>query len=70
MKKIDKSVYPYAAILMFVLILAVNGKFSDKNYAEKAASSIGNFMEDRTEINGTFILKDSIPTVDSSVGMK
>lgn len=68
--KITRDKIMYFLILAFVLFLAILGKNAEKSYLKQAGASINNMIEDHTEINGTVILKDSVPTIDSSNGMK
>ncbi len=68
--KITRDKIMYFLILAFVLFLAILGKNAEKSYLKQAGASINNMIEDHTEINGTVISKDSVPTIDSSTGMK
>ena len=68
--KITRDKIMYFLILAFVLFLAILGKNAEKSYLKQAGASINNMIEDHTEINGTVISKDSVPTIDSSNGMK
>lgn len=60
----------YAAILTGIILVGIICKNAEKSYLKQAGTSVSNMIEDRTEINGTVISKDSVPTIDSSNGMK
>lgn len=68
--KITQDKVRYSLILGLVLFLAILGKNANNASLKEAGASISNTIEDRTEINGTYLLKDSVPTMDSSTGMR
>lgn len=68
--KITRDNVKYFLILTLVFFLAILGKNAEKSYLKQVGASVNNMIEDHTEINGTVILKDSVPTIDSSTGMK